>query len=330
MTPDSLAQAASLLRRGELVAFPTETVYGLGAHALDADAVAKIFAAKGRPAWNPVIVHVADVADARALVTEWPARADRLARACWPGPLTLILRKRDVVPDIVTAGTDTVAVRVPAHPAALKLLRAAGIPIAAPSANRFTELSPTTAQHVTDGLGERVSLILDGGPCEVGIESTVLDLTGDTPIILRPGGLSAETIAHVLGERVGVRGANVDHRQENSEAQRSPGGADRHYAPRAEVWLADSADSSELQDAITRAASGEGARIGALLLDGGLSLTGVHRTLRLARQPGTYARGLYAALHTLDREGCTLIVIESPPIGAGWDAVRDRLIRATR
>jgi len=330
VTPESIVRAAALLQRGELVAFPTETVYGLGANALDAAAVARIFAAKGRPAWNPVIVHVADSNAAQALVAHWPERAERLARACWPGPLTLVLRKRDVVPDIVTAGTDTVAVRVPAHPAALALLREAGVPIAAPSANRFTQLSPTTAQHVADGLGERISLILDGGPCEVGIESTVLDLTGDTPIILRPGGISADTLSHLLGEPVRSRAMAVDHRSDDSEPQRAPGGATRHYAPDAEVWLTSVAESEEVQAAIVRVAATPGSRVGALLLEGGLQFAGVQRTLRLPAVPAGYAQGLYSALHTLDRDGCAVVVIEAPPPGAVWDAVRDRLMRATR
>jgi L-threonylcarbamoyladenylate synthase len=311
------------------VAFPTETVYGLGANALDAHAVARIFAAKGRPAWNPVIVHVPNREAAQALVAEWPARAERLARACWPGPLTLVLRKSNVVPDVVTAGTDTVAVRVPAHPAALALLREVGVPIAAPSANRFTQLSPTTAQHVADGLGERVSLILDGGPCDVGIESTVLDLTGDAPVILRPGGISADTLSAVLGEPVLSRAVDVDHRLTDAEPQRSPGGATRHYAPRAEVWLTTVEDMPEVQTAVSSLARTAGSRVGALLLEGSVSLDDAGRTLRLPAHPDGYARGLYSALHTLDGDGCTVIVVEAPPIGRAWDAVRDRLSRAT-
>src|SRR6059058_3477596 len=174
MTSDAdISRAAEILRRGGLVAFPTETVYGLGANALDAEAVERIYAAKGRPAYNPLIVHVADESAARSLVTDWPERASRVARAFWPGPVTIVLRKRDVVPDIVTAGLDSVAVRVPAHPVALALLRATGIPLAAPSANRSTELSPTLAQHVARSLSDRVDLILDAGPTRVGIESTV-------------------------------------------------------------------------------------------------------------------------------------------------------------
>ncbi|HEY0970121.1 MAG TPA: L-threonylcarbamoyladenylate synthase, partial [Gemmatimonadales bacterium] len=197
--PQVLAHAASVLRRGGLVAFPTETVYGLGANALDSDAVARIYAAKGRPSFNPLIVHVADATAARTLATAWPEAAERLAAAFWPGPLTMVLPKQPRVTDLVTAGLPSVALRVPAHPVALALLRAAGIPIAAPSANRYTELSPTSAAHVERGLGDRVELILDAGPTRVGIESTVVDLTGERPVMLRPGIISADALAAVVG-----------------------------------------------------------------------------------------------------------------------------------
>lgn len=185
----ALAEAAERLRAGELVAFPTETVYGLGANALDANAVAKIYAAKGRPATNPIIVHVASVEQAKTLVKTWPAIADELAAQHWPGPLTLVLEKADHIPDIVTAGGRTVGIRIPNHPVALELLRRAGVPVAAPSANRSEEVSPTQAKHVADSLGAFVDdlLILDGGACGVGIESTVLDVTCDPPRVLRPG-----------------------------------------------------------------------------------------------------------------------------------------------
>jgi L-threonylcarbamoyladenylate synthase len=302
-------------------------VYGLGANALDADAVARIYAAKGRPAWNPVIVHVADVAAAKALTRSWPDRAARLADACWPGPLTLVLPKSSAVPDIVSAGGDTVAVRIPSHPAALALLSSSGVPIAAPSANRFTQLSPTTAEHVATGLGDRVTMILDGGACEVGIESTVVDVTGDEAVILRPGQLSADTLSHLLGERVLIRSHALDHTLEHAAPQRSPGSATRHYAPRADVWLAGVDDLREVQRAID---TGPAARVGVLAIDGGIQLTGAHRTLSLPATPSGYARGLYAAMHTLDNEGCTLIVIQLPPTGAAWDGVRDRILRATR
>ncbi|MBY0278237.1 threonylcarbamoyl-AMP synthase [Candidatus Binatia bacterium] len=184
-----VARAAAILRRGGLVALPTETVYGLGANALDADAVSKIFAAKGRPASNPLIVHVESEAAARSLARRWPEIAARLAAEYWPGPLTLVVEKTDSIPDLVTAGGSTVALRVPAHPIALALLRACGLPLAAPSANRSEAISPTTARHVADSLGPFVDdlLVLDGGPCEVGIESTVVDLTGVTPAVLRVG-----------------------------------------------------------------------------------------------------------------------------------------------
>ncbi|MBU6365517.1 MAG: threonylcarbamoyl-AMP synthase, partial [Gemmatimonadetes bacterium] len=201
-TPEAIRDAAAALRRGELVAFPTETVYGLGANALDPEAVARVYAAKGRPAWNPLIAHVADVAAARALARHWPPAAERLAAACWPGPLTLVLPKAAHVPDAVTAGRDAVGIRVPDHPVALALLHEAGVPVVAPSANRFTQVSPTTAGHVQEALGDRVAHILDGGPCQVGIESTVLDLTQDPPAILRPGMLDARQLAALLGAPV--------------------------------------------------------------------------------------------------------------------------------
>ena len=234
--PQLLAHAASVIRRGGLVAFPTETVYGLGANALDAAAVARIFAAKGRPSFNPLIVHVPAVAQAQELVTDWPEVAEQLARAFWPGPLTLVLGKRDVVPDIVTAGLANVAVRVPSHPIALALLRAARRPIAAPSANRYTRLSPTTAAHVAASLGDAVDLVIDGGPTTVGIESTVVDVTGPVPRLLRPGMLGLDALRAVVGEVAPpVAAPAVD-----DEAPRpSPGMTARHYAPHASDSLGD-------------------------------------------------------------------------------------------
>jgi L-threonylcarbamoyladenylate synthase len=327
VSPESLADAAARIRRGELVAFPTETVYGLGAHALDPDAVARIFAAKGRPAWNPVIVHVVDAEAARALVADWPDRATRLAAACWPGPLTLVLRKRAVVPDIVTAGTDTVAVRVPAHPVALALLREAGVPIAAPSANRFTQLSPTTAAHVVAALGDRVSLVLDGGPCDVGIESTVLDLTGDVPTVLRTGALDADTLTTLLGEpvRSGAPRAAV------ADAPRpSPGMVERHYAPRAEVWLVDAAGRAEAERAVAARLASPPAIVGAIARGDGWAPAGAMPVHRLPDEPAGYARGLYAALHDLDAAGCSVVVVDAPPSSGRWAGVHDRLTRATR
>ena len=193
------SRAAELIRAGELVAFPTETVYGLGANALDPAAIEKIYVAKGRPPESPLIVHVSSIEMARGLVREWPEHAEKLARKFWPGPLTLVLPKQPHVPDRLTAGLDTVGIRMPAHPIALELIRESGVPIAAPSANRFTELSPTTAQHVRDGLGDRVAMILDGGRTTVGIESTVLSLAGPDAVLLRPGMVTQQEIEAVIG-----------------------------------------------------------------------------------------------------------------------------------
>ncbi|MGH7637016.1 MAG: L-threonylcarbamoyladenylate synthase, partial [Gemmatimonadaceae bacterium] len=215
----ALARGAELLRAGRLVAFPTETVYGLGANALDEAAVQRIYDAKGRPAINPIIVHVASLAAARELALDWPVAADAIARAFWPGPVTIVVRKQSAVPDIVSAGGDTVGLRVPAHPLALALIEQARVPVAAPSANLSTQISPTSAQHVEGGLGERVDLIIDGGPTTVGIESTVVDVTGATPCVLRPGMIGRDAIARVAGAAES-HGARVS---ETFGAPRSPG-----------------------------------------------------------------------------------------------------------
>ncbi|WP_442770390.1 L-threonylcarbamoyladenylate synthase, partial [Zoogloea ramigera] len=202
---NDIQRAVQLLRQGELVALPTETVYGLGADALNPDAVAKIFAAKGRPSDHPLIVHLADASQIMTWAREVPKDAIALARAFWPGPLTLILKRDESVPDLVTGGQDTVGLRVPNHPVALELLRAFGSGVAAPSANRFGRISPTTAEHVRQELGERVALILDGGACAVGLESTIVDLSRGVPVILRPGAIGADDIARVLGRRPRLR-----------------------------------------------------------------------------------------------------------------------------
>src|SRR4051794_29437194 len=222
-----IAQAADVLRRGGLVAFPTETVYGLGANALDAEAVRRIFEAKGRPANNPIIIHVADVEQARQLVAGWPSEAERLAARFWPGPLTLVLPRRDVVPDLVTAGGSTVAIRVPAHPVALALIRAAGMPIAAPSANRSTQLSPTRAEHVLHTMRGRIDLVLDPGPTSGGLESTVLDLTTSPPRLLRPGLVTRSEVEAIIGPIVLSSTAPL-----GAVSLPSPGMLPRHYAPR--------------------------------------------------------------------------------------------------
>ena len=316
----TLAVAANVLREGGLVAFPTETVYGLGAHALDDAAVARIYAAKGRPSYNPLIVHVADAAGARALVSDWPLSAELLARAFWPGPLTMVLPKRDMVPDAVTAGLGTVAVRVPGHPVALALLREAGIPVAAPSANRFTELSPTTAAHVADSLGDAVDIVLDGGPTTVGIESTVVDLTGPTPRVLRPGMISAAQIGEVVGA-VDERPVTV----EAGAARSSPGMVDRHYAPRARVLLFDDATREAAVTEATAAAAG-GARVASVAFTP-LPVTDAHV---MPRNSAAYAKRLYAELHALDELDCDLVLVERVPDEPEWAGVRDRLERAAR
>jgi L-threonylcarbamoyladenylate synthase len=303
MTPTSeLAQAAALLRSGGLVAFPTETVYGLGANALDPAAVARIYAAKGRPSTSPLIVHVADVAMARTVVAEWPEAAQRLVERFWPGPLTLVLTKRDVVPDGVTAGLGTVGVRQPAHPVALELIRLAGVPVAGPSANPFMGLSPTTAEHVRAGLGDAVDFVVDGGSCPVGIESTVLSLVGGRPVLLRPGMVSRAMIEAEIGP-VELTGEAAD-----GEAHAAPGMHSRHYAPRTPL------------------------RIGAPGLESGYlwhtSEAEAEMAVRLPADAEGFAAGLYEALHLLDAAGLCEIVVEPVPAAGAWDGVRDRLARA--
>ena len=317
----AIDEAAEVLRRGGLVAFPTETVYGLGANALDASAVARIFAAKGRPSYNPLIVHVPNEDAARQLAAEWPESAARLATAFWPGPLTLVLRKRDIVPDIVTAGLDSVAVRVPSHPVALALLRATRLPLAAPSANRSMALSPTTAQHVARSLGDRVDLILDGGPTMVGIESTVVDLRSGRPSILRPGLLGAREIEPVVGTLATPNESTGD------AARPAPGMLDRHYAPRAQLRLfaADDATTAAREGS---AFAARGARVAMLLLD--TSPGDSAEAVRMPADPARYAQRLYATLHDLDEAGYDVVFVERVPETDAWAGVRDRLERAAR
>ncbi len=322
--PAVVERAAEVIRRGGLVAFPTETVYGLGANALDPAAIERIFLAKGRPSNNPLIVHVADAAGARELVREWPENAERLASAFWPGPLTLVLPKRANVPDAVTAGLPAVGVRVPAHPVALALLRAARVPIAAPSANRSTELSPVSARHVERSLGERVDLILDGGATHIGIESTVVDLTSARPRVLRPGTIRAEQLAEI----VGTIDESRPERPAEDAPRLAPGQMDRHYAPRARLVLANENDES-VRD-LCRSSRARGEIVGVVSL-GGLDLDGdleADVAVRLPRDPDACAARLYATLHACDDEGCALVVFERPPSDPAWRAVLDRLERA--
>jgi L-threonylcarbamoyladenylate synthase len=318
--PAVIAEAAALLRAGGLVAFPTETVYGLGANALDAAAVQRIFAAKGRPRYNPLIVHVAGIDDARTVAREWPPLADALARAFWPGPLTIVVPKQPAVPDLVTAGLDSVAVRAPAHPVAMALLRAAALPVAAPSANRFMRLSPTTAAHVRRSLGPAVDLVLDGGPAHVGIESTVVDVNGGRVVMLRPGIIGAEAIARVVGP-VASR-ADLPR----GEAPRpSPGMIERHYAPVATLSLFDAGDPADVARARSAAAAAGGATGALVRTAGAIDVT---HLVRMPADPDAYARALYATLHDLDDRGCTLVLVERVPPTDAWSGVRDRLDRA--
>ncbi len=310
---EALRDAAELLRAGRLVAFPTETVYGLGANALDPEAVQRIYDAKGRPAINPLIVHVFSTQDARDLALEWTREADALARAFWPGPITLVVRKAAVIPDIVSAGTDSVGLRVPAHPIALALLKEVRLPIAAPSANLSTQVSPTTAQHVVRGLGDRVDLVLDGGPTTVGIESTVVDLTGALPRILRPGMIARDAIARVAGA------AEIGAPPAAGDAARSPGVIGKHYAPRAAVRLLS-------RDALVQAIHDRHGhqRVGAMVF----MRVDAAVVKEMPSDPESYARELYAAMHALDEAGCDVVLIERPPGSAAWAAIADRLERA--
>jgi L-threonylcarbamoyladenylate synthase len=283
-----------LIRAGGLVAFPTETVYGLGANALDPAAVEKIYAAKGRPPGSPLIVHVDSIEMARALVREWPEKAEKLAKRFWPGPLTLVLPKKPHVPDRLTAGLDTVGIRVPSNPIALALIREAGLPVAAPSANRFGEISPTTAEHVRAALGDRVAMVLDGGRTTVGIESTVLSLAGPEAILLRPGMVSQAEIEEVIGP-VQIGGEVGDR------SHPSPGMHRRHYSPRTPLILVKPGQPSSI---------GRGIRI------------------EMPSDPSQYAAVLYERLHQADSGNWDWIEIELPPDDPEWTAIRDRLERA--
>lgn len=314
-----LHEAAAIISRGGLVAFPTETVYGLGANALDRDAVLKIFEAKQRPAWDPIIVHASNLDMLRSLVREWPEKAEALAAKFMPGPLTLLLPKRDIIPNECTAGRVKVGVRIPANPVAVALISAAGTPIAAPSANRFGWTSPTTAAHVLRDLDGRIDAVLDGGECSVGVESTVLDPSLDPPIIYRPGGISRERIESVIGAvKIAEKSLNADRPLEGLE---SPGLGIRHYAPRAKVILVES-------EAEMRKAS-EGQRVGVMLPEGWAVGDGtvIYEWGALDR-PETLARRLYFGLRWLDEQGVSAIVCPLPaPAGLGL-AVRDRLLKA--
>jgi L-threonylcarbamoyladenylate synthase len=311
-TPDAIAEAARVLRSGGLVAMPTETVYGLGARALDPVAVNRIYAAKQRPASSPLIAHVDSIEQARSLLLGWPTSAQALAEAFWPGPLTLVLPKAAHVPDALTGGGPRLGVRLPSHPVALALIKALGEPIAAPSANRFMQLSPTCAAHVERGLGEAVDLILDGGDCAYGIESTVVRLEPEAITLLRPGAIPVALIEQVLGVSL-QRPAASDTAA--GKAQDSPGLHQRHYAPRTPLLLWQPGQALP---------PGRG---GMLALSVGNALP-AHR-IDMPHSAPDYAKRLYAELHALDRAALDWIAVEAPPADASWAAVHDRLQRAT-
>ena len=332
-----IADAARRLRSGELVVFPTETVYGLGAHALDAAAVAGIFAAKGRPSTDPLIVHVADAAGLAMLALDVPAGAHALAARFWPGPLTLVVRKRVEVPDIVTAGLDSVAVRVPAHPVARALLVAAGVPVAAPSANRFSRPSPTTATHVLADLDGLVDLVIDAGPTDIGVESTIVDCTVSPPVVRRAGGVPFDALAEVVPD-LRVADAVIDVQ----EAQVAPGQLLRHYAPdaRLTVYTGEPVAVVARLATETRAHVGRGSRVGVLAPEEDLMALApdvaaaatrgrvVVASLGPRHDPAAAARVLFGALRLLDQARVDVIVAAGPARHGLGAAVWDRLRRA--
>jgi L-threonylcarbamoyladenylate synthase len=320
-----VARAVEVLSAGGLIGLPTETVYGLAADASSAAAVARIFAAKGRPADHPVIVHLAMADEMRAWARDIPDAAWQLAKAFWPGPMTLILKRAAHVLDAVTGGQDTVGLRVPSHPAAHAVLAAFALTrpgrpagIAAPSANQFGHVSPTTAQHVRDEFGESVDLVLDGGQCEVGIESTIIDLTGDAPRILRPGVITDDAVKAALGAPLkGSAGGRV---KPDGPAPRVSGALDSHYSPRTRLLVVPS-------DTLAATLSDHaGKRIAVL----SFSTARAPKTLHwlASRQPRIYAHNLYAHLRAMDVAGCELLIVEAPPEGSEWDGINDRLKRA--
>ena len=314
MTDSSIAKAVEVLRAGGLVAFPTETVYGLGADANQPDAVRRIFRAKGRPADHPVIVHLASADQLPKWAREIPDAARRLAERFWPGPLTLILKRDPQVPDVVTGGQDTVGLRVPSHPIAAQLLAAFGGGIAAPSANRFGRVSATTAFHVRQELGTEVDYILDGGACPVGIESTILDLSSGAPVLLRPGHITLQEIESLLRTPVARAGA---------AAPRAPGTLKAHYAPRLPLRLVPGATlDAAIREEIVRGP------VAVLARHARPQRSAATLWMTAPLDAAEYARLLYAGLRQIDDSGCAAILVETPPDTPDWSAVRDRLMRA--
>ena len=316
---EAVVQASSALRHGAIVALPTETVYGLAANALDAACVAKIFEAKDRPSENPIIVHVADESMARDCVAEWPAVAAALAKAFWPGPLTLVLPKAEGIPDNVTAGGGTVGVRWPRHPLMQEVICACRFPLAAPSANVSNQVSPTTADHVTAQLTGRIPLIIDGGAAEVGIESTVVEVAGDTVRVLRPGMISGEAIAAVCPVGAGENETGI---------LKSPGQLPRHYAPNARLLVLTWTDVEDLEKRIAYSRTPHD-RVCVIAHNRIVAGTRFGRVSILPNEPKAYARALYSELHECDAEGAELIVVEAVPEAVEWQGIADRLARAS-
>jgi len=322
----AVEHAAELLRRGEIVALPTETVYGLAANAFDAEAVQRIFEVKGRPAHNPIIVHVSNLTMARRCVAQWPELADKLAAAFWPGPLTIVVERSDQIPNAVTANGDTVGIRWPSHPFMQAVIHACGFPLAAPSANRSNEISPTNAEHVTRSLGELVPLIIDGGQSQVGIESTVLDITTAPPRLLRPGMIHEESLLAVTGA--------LDIANESSGTLRSPGQLRKHYAPKARLVILSWRDEQDFKSKLAQLYSKELSRAAR-----DRTFVIAHTHIPLGADVGSvsviphdaeaFARAMYSELHLCDEAGAELIIVEAVPEGAEWRAIADRLQRAS-
>ncbi|MFC4077336.1 L-threonylcarbamoyladenylate synthase [Salinithrix halophila] len=322
-----IREAAALLREGRLVAFPTETVYGLGADARSEEAVSAIYRAKGRPSDNPLIVHIADLNQLKEWVGKVPPLGQALIRRFWPGPLTLVLRYRRGLASQVTAGLSTVGVRMPAHPVSLALLRAAGVPVAAPSANQSGKPSPTEADHVWDDLAGRIDGLLDGGPTGVGVESTVVDVTGEVPILLRPGGVTLDRLRKVAGR------VDVDPGlEQEGEAPRSPGMKYRHYAPQGEMWLVMGEGEAlrRRMAELARQASQAGNRVGILTTEENQSVYQADKVLSLGsrKDPASVARNLYAALRTCDDARLDVIYAEAFPMEGVYHSVMNRLLKA--
>lgn len=320
----AVKRAAELLRSGEVIALPTETVYGLAANAFDAQAVAKIFQIKGRPENNPIIIHVAGNEMAKRCVKTWPELADKLSKSFWPGPLTLVLPRAAIIPDMVTAGGATVGVRWPSHPFIQAVIRECNFPLAAPSANLSNRVSPTNSEHVHAQLGGKISLIVDGGQSQVGIESTVLDLTVSPPQILRPGMIHAESIAALCGEIT-----NAESRKEKPElVLRSPGLLEKHYSPKAKLVVLNWRDDADLRFQLsTRNLRPSTIHVIAhTKIPSGENFTDVSV---MPPDAEAFARALYAKLHRCDVTGAGLIVVEAPPESPEWSGIADRLRRAS-